>query len=67
MKWSWKLANIGGINIYVHSTFLIIQAAIKRSRAQNANPPSGALETRPENECMERIEHEFRGRDRSHS
>jgi Zn-dependent protease/CBS domain-containing protein len=31
MKWSWKIANVGGIDIYVHSTFLILVAWIGMS------------------------------------
>jgi len=28
MTWSWKLARVGGIDVYVHATFLIVVASI---------------------------------------
>src|SRR5213593_2183165 len=43
MKWSWRVASIGGIALYVHATFLLLLAWVAIGESQTSRSASAAL------------------------
>jgi Zn-dependent protease/CBS domain-containing protein len=44
MKWSWKIANIAGIDVFIHATFLLIIGWVGLSYWQQTGTLAGTLE-----------------------